>query len=59
MLNEAINSVKDLLSKNKKPVFLVLLLVFGVLLISLSSSPYEAEKEEKSTESLRENNAPR
>ena len=54
MLNEAINSVKDQLSKNKKAVFLVLLLVLGVLLISLSSSPYEAEKEEKSTESLRE-----
>ena len=54
MLNEAINSAKEQLSKNKNTVFLVLLLIFGVLLISLSSSPYETQKEETSSESLEE-----
>ena len=54
MLNEAVNSAKEYVSKNKKTVLLVFLLICGVLLIAFSSSPFETESEGETGETLDE-----
>ena len=54
MLNETVNSVKGLLSKNKKSVIIILLLCLGIFLLLVSAGPVSEEKQTEKIEDLNE-----